>query len=112
MPLEVSILCAAADLLAQHTRCFHGFQIARHVSGGTDQRRLTAYGTLYRALARLEKLGLLESRWEDPQVAADERRPVRRLYTLTPAGVTAAADATPRRTRGRRSLRRRKVAPA
>src|SRR5688500_11157944 len=69
VPLEVSILCAAADLLAQDTRCFHGFQLARHVSGGTDQRRLTAYGALYRALARLERLGLLESRWEDPQVA-------------------------------------------
>ena len=112
MPLEVSILCAAADLLARDGEWFHGFQIARHVSGGADKRRLTAYGTLYRALARLEKLALLESRWEDPQVAADERRPVRRLYTLTRAGATAAADATPRRTRSKRSPRQRKVAPA
>lgn len=112
MPLEVSILCAAADLRARDAECFHGFQIARHVSGGTDKRRLTAYGTLYRALGRLENLGLLESRWEDPQVAADERRPVRRLYTLTPAGVTAAADAAPHRTRYRRSPRPRKVARA
>jgi PadR family transcriptional regulator, regulatory protein PadR len=112
VPLEVSILCAAADLLAQDVRCFHGFQIARLLSGGTDERRLTAYGTLYRALGRLENLGMLESRWEDPQIAAGERRPLRRLYTLSPAGATAAAEAVPRPARGRRSPHRRKVAPA
>jgi DNA-binding PadR family transcriptional regulator len=109
--LEAAILNAAAELRAQATEGFHGFQIARHVSRGKDERRLTAYGTLYRALARLEKLGLLESRWEDPQVAADQRRPVRRLYTLTAAGV-AAVDASRQSTRRRRSQRHRKVAPA
>ena len=34
----------------------------------TDLRRLTAYGTLYRALGRLEEMGLLRSRWEDPEI--------------------------------------------
>jgi PadR family transcriptional regulator len=54
---------------------------------------LTAYGTLYRALARLEEMGLLASRREDPAIAARESRPGRRLYTLTAAGEAAAVKA-------------------
>ena len=42
---------------------------------------------------RLEKLGLLSSRWEDPGVAATEQRPLRRLYQITAAGETAAEAA-------------------
>ena len=57
-----------------------------------DARLLIAHGTLYRALARLEGMGLLKSRWEDPRIAARENRPGRRLYTLTAAGETAARE--------------------
>ena len=73
-----------------------------------DRRLLTAYGTLYRALGRLEQMALLRSRWEEPEIPARENRPGRRLYTLTAAGEAAARDArklaakrTPRRTRRR-----------
>ncbi len=44
---------------------------------------LTAYGTLYRALHRLERAKLIKAFWEDPHEAAAERRPRRRLYRLT-----------------------------
>jgi DNA-binding PadR family transcriptional regulator len=47
-------------------------------------RSLTAHGTLYKALGRLEELGLLASRWED--VPAIAGRPRRRLYELTGEG--------------------------
>ena len=56
-------------------------------------RRLTAYGTLYKALERLERAGYLESRWEDPHAAAAEGRPRRRFYQVTLAGEGAYADA-------------------
>jgi hypothetical protein len=36
---------------------------------------------------------MLSSRWEDPESAAAERRPVRRLYKITAAGEKARADA-------------------
>lgn len=52
---------------------------------------MTAHGTLYKALARLEEFGLLTSSWED--AAAVEGRPRRRLYELTGKGA-AAAQAT------------------
>jgi DNA-binding PadR family transcriptional regulator len=95
-----------------NTQDFYGYQIAKQLADGSDQRLLTAYGTLYRALGRLETMGLLQSHWEDPQRAADENRPGRRLYALTGEGLAAArasqvdapANAAPRR--------RRRVAPA
>lgn len=75
-------------------------------------------GTVYPALRRLERDGLLDSRWEDSDQAHAEQRPARRYYelatdgeavldtardrfpalqrSLTPAGLTAEA------TRGQR----------
>ena len=85
MPLELAICEAAAELRRRGIDEFHGYQIAKSIGDVADTRLLTAYGTLYRALGRLEKMGLLQSRWEDPQIAADESRPGRRLYTLSVA---------------------------
>ena len=90
VPLERSILTAAAALRADGVPDFHGYQLASHLADSSDRRLLTAYGTLYRALGRLEKMGLLQSQWEDPQKAADENRPGRRLYALTAEGIAAA----------------------
>jgi DNA-binding PadR family transcriptional regulator len=111
IPLEIAICTCAADLLVRGTREFHGYEIAKQLSDVADHKLLTAYGTLYRALGRLESMGLLESRWEDPEVPARENRPGRRLYTLTSAGETAVADArkavdekSPARPRRRRPL--------
>jgi DNA-binding PadR family transcriptional regulator len=111
VPLESAILAAAADLRKHRVEEFHGYQIAKHLVDVADRRLLTAYGTLYRALGRLEKMGLLASRWEDPQIAADANRPVRRLYSLTGAGVAAesivkARTASPLLKPGRRKVAR------
>ena len=43
-------------------------------------------GTVYPALAKLENDKLVSSRWEDPAVAQDEKRPPRRYYKLSAAG--------------------------
>jgi hypothetical protein len=40
-------------------------------------------------------MGLLESRWEDPAIAAEENRPRRRFYRVTAAGNRAFAAAQP-----------------
>ena len=75
VPLEVAILEAALKLRQRGSREAHGFLLAKELRDGRNARRLTAYGTLYKALDRLERAGYLASRWEDPQVAADEGRP-------------------------------------
>jgi len=67
--------------------------LGKALGDAADTKLLTAYGTLYRALGRLEKMGLLTSRWEDPQIPARENRPRRRMYALTAAGAAAAQDA-------------------
>ena len=43
-------------------------------------------GTVYPALATLERRRLVESSWENEQVAESEGRPRRRYYQVTPAG--------------------------
>lgn len=91
LPLEMEILDAALSMLRSGHATFHGFGIARAMSEQRGTRSLTAHGTLYKALGRLEDLRLLTSRWEDS--AAVEGRPRRRLYGLTTQGTRAAEDA-------------------
>lgn len=93
VPLERDILEASVTLRARGLAEVHGFLLARTIGDTTDAKRLTAYGTLYKALDRLERAGLLESRWEEPQDAAEASRPRRRFYRITSAGQSALADA-------------------
>jgi PadR family transcriptional regulator PadR len=92
VPLERAICQTAARLHAVGATSFHGYDLAKHMSQAEDRRLLTAYGTLYRALGRLERMGMLTSRWEDPEIPARENRPGRRLYQLTAAGQEAARE--------------------
>jgi PadR family transcriptional regulator, regulatory protein PadR len=86
LPIEVDVLDAGLEL-----RRFHGFQLAKAIAEHPRPRALTAHGTLYKALQRLEDAGLLASRWEDPDIAAAGGRPRRRLYRVTGAGERALA---------------------
>lgn len=91
IPLELSILEAGLDLRKRAVKEFHGFLMAKEIKERQDSRLLTAYGTLYKALDRVEKSGLLTSRWEDPLIAAADNRPRRRLYQVTVEGEKALA---------------------
>jgi PadR family transcriptional regulator PadR len=91
LPLETEILEAALSMLRSGHGTFHGFGLAQTMREQSGSRSLTAHGTLYKALSRLEEFGLLTSRWED--AAAAERRPRRRLYELTGEGARVAERA-------------------
>ena len=93
IPIEVSVLEAALGLRASGTEAAHGFLIAKVIQDLTGARLLTAHGTLYRALHRLERAGFLESFWEDPRLALEQGRPTRRFYRVTAAGERALAQA-------------------
>lgn len=93
IPIERSLLAAAVAFRVAGQDEFHGYAIARSMQGEDGRRPLTGYGTLYRALERLENAGLLQSRWEDPELAFEEDRPRRRLYSITALGQQAAAQA-------------------
>lgn len=92
LPIEEAILSEGLHRLRAGDPEFHGFALAGALGEGGLEARLLGHGTLYKALARLERGGLLESRWEeiDPVTAG---RPRRRLYRVTggAAGAIAAS---------------------
>jgi DNA-binding PadR family transcriptional regulator len=90
--LEASIIETGIDLRAEGRPVFHGFTIATRLRDEGEGRLLTARGTLYKALDRLERRGYLASEWEDPQIAMSEGRPRRRLYRVTAEGERALAE--------------------
>jgi PadR family transcriptional regulator len=60
-----------------------------------DATGLTS-GSVYPTLDKLESLGYLTSRWEDPRVARRDKRPPRRYFDLTAQGATTLAAALTR----------------
>jgi len=71
------------------------YAVAKETAEPEKARTLTAHGTLYKALGRMEEAGLLESRWEDPAIAGAEGRPRRRLYHVTGLGAQAVPVSAP-----------------
>jgi PadR family transcriptional regulator, regulatory protein PadR len=111
VPIELAICDAALELRSTGADAFHGYELAKTLRRVPGAPMVTAFGTLYRALARLEQMGLLESRWEDLPAPARPNRPRRRLYTLTSTGEAAAMAA--RRAAAVSSRKRaRRLAPA
>jgi DNA-binding PadR family transcriptional regulator len=79
--MEEAVLRIGLRRLSDGEPEFYGFAIATDLDG-TDGRRLTAHGTLYKVLDRLERDGLLTSRWETPD-EVEQSRPRRRLYQVS-----------------------------
>ncbi len=100
LPIEIDLLAAGVALGRAGRPDFHGYAVAAQLADETGARRLTAHGTLYKALGRLAEAGLLEARWEDAAVAEAEGRPRRRLYRVTGAGAAALTAARVRADRG------------
>ena len=89
MPKEsadrVELLQGTLDMLILRTLLFgpaHGHQIAKHIQRTTDEVLQVEHGSLYPALHRLERKGLLESKWE----TAPDRNREFKYYRLTQAG--------------------------
>jgi DNA-binding PadR family transcriptional regulator len=81
LPLEIEILEVALTMQRSGHASFHGFGLAQEMREQRGSRSLTAHGTLYKALGRLEEFSLVTSRWEDASTI--DGRPRRRLYELT-----------------------------
>lgn len=67
----------------------HGYRYGFDIMDATGNPS----GSVYPALNRLERNGLLKSRWEEAAVAHDEKRPPRRYYNITAAGAEALQEA-------------------
>lgn len=66
----------------------HGYQVIRDVERRTDGRLSLHAGTLYRALSRLRREGLIEELDDRPDPELDDER--RRYYRLTKMGLEVA----------------------
>jgi len=76
-------------LKALHGRSNHGYGVARWVRETTGGDLVIEEGALYTALHRLEKAGLLSSRWK-----ASETGRRAKYYTLTASGRRALEEQT------------------
>jgi len=85
LDLEYRILESCLELEAA-SEPVYGFALAHRMSEADGGHGLVGHGTLYKALGRLSKMGLLESNWEVPG-DEDQGRPRRRLYRVTGEGV-------------------------
>jgi PadR family transcriptional regulator, regulatory protein PadR len=72
--------------------------VARGTAHGFDIIDATGLpgGTVYPALSRFERDGLVASAWEAPEIARGEGRPPRRYYRVTRAGGRTLNDALDR----------------
>jgi PadR family transcriptional regulator, regulatory protein PadR len=68
-------------------------------------------GTIHPILARLERIGWLESAWEDAD-PHEQGRPRRRYYRLTPDGTERARNALARAYASTAAIRRLRADPA
>ena len=87
MPRSHLTFATAAILQALSGGCRYGFDVME--STGLPS------GTVYPALRRLEKYGLVRSEWEADALAERAKRPRRRYYAVTAAGaetLEAAAE--------------------
>ena len=78
MPRSLSF-AAVSVLHALASGSAYGFDVIDHTG--------LPSGTVYPALGRLERDGLVTSSWEDAAVAQKDKRPPRRYYKLTAAGL-------------------------
>ena len=83
---RIELLPGTLDMLILRTLLFgraHGHQIAKHLQRTTDDVLQVEHGSLYPALHRLERKGLIAAKWET--AAKDSKREFK-YYRLTPSG--------------------------
>ena len=79
MPIEPKLSHTAAMILqAIHVGQVYGFSVMEMTG--------LPSGTVYPAMRRLERDGLITSKWEQRSIAEAEQRPSRKYYKLTRAG--------------------------
>ena len=83
---KMDLLQGTLDMLILRTLLFgpaHGHMIAKHLQRTTEDVVQVEHGSLYPALHRLEKKGLISAKWEP---AGKDLKREFKYYRLTPAG--------------------------
>jgi PadR family transcriptional regulator, regulatory protein PadR len=83
---RIDLLQGTLDMLILRTLQFgpaHGHQIAKHIQRTTDDLLQVEHGSLYPALHRLERKGLVKAKWEP---ASKDLKREFKYYRLTQSG--------------------------
>src|SRR6202789_1263319 len=81
MPADARLSHTAAMILqAIHAGQIYGFSVMQMTG--------LPSGTVYPAMRRLERDGLIVSKWEKQSISDAEQRPLRKYYKLTRSGET------------------------
>lgn len=83
---RIELLQGTLDMLILRTLVFgaaHGHQIAKYIQQTSEELLQVEHGSLYPALHRLEKKGLISAKWEK---AGKELKREYKYYRLTAAG--------------------------
>jgi transcriptional regulator len=86
MANRIDLLQGTLDMLILRTLLFgsaHGHQIAKHIQQTTEDVLQVEHGSLYPALHRLERQGLIAAKWEN---AGGNQKREFKYYRLTSAG--------------------------
>jgi len=86
MDKRIDLLQGTLDMLILRTLLFgpaHGHQIAKHIQRTSDEVLQVEHGSLYPALHRLERQGLISAKWEAP---SKEVKREFKFYRLTATG--------------------------
>jgi transcriptional regulator len=81
---KMELIQGTLDLLILKTVAqgpVHGYGIAQKIMLTSREKLQVQQGSLYPALHRLERKGLLKSEWQE-----SDSGPMAKIYTLTPAG--------------------------
>jgi len=79
MPVDAKLSHTAAMILQSiHAGYVYGFSVMEMTG--------LPSGTVYPAMRRLERDGLIQSHWEQQSIADAEQRPLRKYYKLTRVG--------------------------
>src|SRR3989449_9897653 len=83
---RIELMQGTLDMLILRTLLLgkaHGHQIAKHIQRTTDDVLQMEHGSLYPALHRLERKGLIAAKWE---TASKNQKREFKYYRLTAAG--------------------------
>jgi PadR family transcriptional regulator PadR len=82
---KMDLMQGTLDMLILRTLVLgpaHGHEISKHIQRSTDDVLQVEHGSLYPALHRLERKGLIAAKWETPRGGKRDFK----YYRLTPAG--------------------------
>jgi DNA-binding PadR family transcriptional regulator len=84
-------MAIAHERAVRGEKAFHGYELTKLVRERIGEETAVGHAGIYKALERLERAGVLASKWEELPLDQRPQRPPRRIYWLTGLGSSSRA---------------------